>query len=178
METYSHLLITVLAIINTIAYFKNRKLSKEINLLQEDNTIKKQKLQSLEEDTKKRWEQQFKAWCITKEKTIRQDTIARSRNIIRGQATEHLAPIMMKDYSLKDFRFIGNPIDFIIYNGLGNLTDGKTNEIESIVFLDIKTGNSKLNKVQRRIRDCIKNGNVEFLIYNPDKEKNGKKNLE
>ena len=76
---------------------------------------------------------------------------------------------MIKGYSPKDFRFLGNPIDFIIYDGLGEVTDGNRDSIKSIIFLDIKTGNSQLNKVQRRIRDCVLDGRIEFLVFNPDK---------
>ena len=145
-------------------YKQNKQLKEELYVLKEYS-------RTIEENTMRSWKNQFDAWCITKEKEIRKDSVTRSRNIIRGQATEHLAPLMMDDYSLKDYRFLGNPIDFIIYNGLGDVADGKSDTIESIVFLDIKTGKSKLSKVQRRIRDCIRNGNVEFLVYNPDKDK-------
>lgn len=144
-------------------YKQNKQLKQELYVLKEYS-------RTIEENSMQRWKNQFDAWCITKEKEIRKDSVERSRNIIRGQATEHLAPLMMDNYSLKDYRFLGNPIDFIIYNGLGDVADGKSDTIESIIFLDIKTGKSKLSKVQRRIRDCIRNGNVEFLVYNPDKD--------
>ena len=144
-------------------YKQNKQLKEELYVLKEYS-------KTIEENSMRSWKNQFDAWCITKEKEIRKDSVERSRNIIRGQATEHLAPLMMDNYSLKDYRFLGNPIDFIIYNGLGDVADGKSDTIESIIFLDIKTGKSKLSKVQRRIRDCIRNGNVEFLVYNPDKD--------
>tara|TARA_B100000029_G_C17424721_1_gene905619 strand:- start:257 stop:721 length:465 start_codon:yes stop_codon:yes gene_type:complete len=145
-------------------YRQNKQLKQELFELREHT-------KAIEDNTMRYYQNQFDAWCITKEKEIRKDSVARSRNIIRGQATEHLAPLMMEEYSLKDYRFLGNPIDFIIYNGLGDVADGKSDTIESIIFLDIKTGKSRLSKIQRRIRDCIRNGNVEFRVYNPDKEK-------
>ena len=90
---------------------------------------------------------------------------------MRGQATEHLAPLMMDNLNLKDFRFLGNPIDYIVFNGCSAVADKQADTVESIIFIDIKTGSSRLTKVQRRIRDCIKNGNVEFIVYNPDDKK-------
>jgi len=89
---------------------------------------------------------------------------------MRGQATEHLAPLLQNDYNPKDFRFLANPIDYIIYDGLSDLSDKVRKDINKIVFLDIKTGSSNLTTIQRRIRDAIQEGRVEFQVYNPDKE--------
>ena len=104
------------------------------------------------------------------QKSAREDALKRSRAIIRGQATEHLAPFVMKDTNPKDCRFMGNPIDYILFDGLSDVTDGVADQVASIKFIDIKTGSSNLNKVQRRIRDCIKEGNVTFEVINPDKD--------
>lgn len=103
-------------------------------------------------------------------KLAREDALKRSRAIIRGQATEHLAPFIIKDTNPKDCRFMGNPIDYILFDGLSDVTDGVADQVNSIKFIDIKTGSSNLNKVQRRIRDCIKEGNVTFEVINPDKD--------
>jgi predicted Holliday junction resolvase-like endonuclease len=115
----------------------------------------------------------FEAWKISFQKDtipkIKKETLARSRNTIRGLATEHLAPIMQNKYNPKDFRHLGNPIDFIVFEGLSDVIDKKTNEITSIILLDVKTGNSKLNKSQRKIRDALNAGKIKFEIYNPDK---------
>jgi predicted Holliday junction resolvase-like endonuclease len=102
--------------------------------------------------------------------TARKDSLKRSRSVLRGQATEHLAPYILKDTNPKDYRFLGNPIDYVCFEGLSDLLDGKTNEIISVHFIDIKTGKATLNKSQRRIRDAIKDSRVQFSIINLDKE--------
>ena len=165
---FIYIITSILVSISLIClYFNLYRLNKQLK--QELYTLK-QDLIKTEAEVKETYKQKFDAWCVIKEKEIRKDSVARSRNIMRGQATEHLAPTMIKEYSLKDYRFMGNPIDYIIFNGGSDVTDGESDEIKSIVFMDIKTGKSKLNKIQRRIRDCIKEGRVEFLVYNPDKE--------
>lgn len=115
----------------------------------------------------------FEAWKVSFEKDtipkIKKQTLERSRNTIRGIATEHLAPVMQNKYNPKDFRHLGNPIDFIVFDGLSDVLDKKTDEIVSIILLDVKTGNSKLNKSQRRIRDALNAGKIKFEVYNPDK---------
>lgn len=101
-------------------------------------------------------------------KDARADALKKSRAVLRGQATEHLAPLIQSNWEMKDFRFIGNPIDFLICSGSSAILDGKANEIEEIVLLDIKTNKSSLNKTQRRIRDAVLAGRVAFAVYNTD----------
>ena len=100
----------------------------------------------------------------------RKDSIKRSRSVLRGQATEHLAPYILKNTNPKDYRFLGNPIDYVCFEGLSDILDGTSDNIKSIHFIDIKTGKSTLNKTQRRIRDAIKDSRVQFSLINLDKE--------
>lgn len=158
---------SVIAILLILLYFNLYKQNKQLK--QEISRLNIASL-NIKDEVELHFKEKFDSWCVVKEKQIRKDAMDRSRNIMRGQATEHLAPIMMEDYSIKDFRFLGNPVDYIVFNGASDVTDKTKDEIESIVFVDIKTGKSRLNKVQRRIRDCIKEGRVEFIVYNPDKE--------
>lgn len=139
--------------------------------LQKNNDIAylQEKYNGLEEEIKEEYEEKMSTWIAFKEEEIRKDSLKRSRSVIRGQATEHLAPLTMPGLNIKDFRFLGNPIDYIVFSGASDVTD-KVDDVdfEKIILLEIKSGKSRLNKVQRRIRDAVKNGNVEFVIYNPD----------
>lgn len=100
--------------------------------------------------------------------TTRKETLKKSRAVLRGQASEHLAPYVLKDTNPKDYRFMGNPIDYVCFDGLSDVLDGTSNAVESVRFIDIKTGKSTLNKSQRRIRDAIKDGRVTFEVINLD----------
>lgn len=100
----------------------------------------------------------------------RKDAVEKSRSVIRGQASEHLAPYILKDTNPKDYRFVGNPIDYICFEGLSDVLDKVSDDITSVKFIDIKTGKSQLNKSQRRIRDAIQQGKVEFAVINLDEE--------
>ena len=100
--------------------------------------------------------------------TTRKETLKKSRAVLRGQASEHLAPYVLKDTNPKDYRFMGNPVDYVCFDGLSDVLDGTSNVVESVRFIDIKTGKSTLNKSQRRIRDAIKDGRVTFEVINLD----------
>jgi predicted Holliday junction resolvase-like endonuclease len=103
-------------------------------------------------------------------KIARKEALKKSRAIMRGQATEHLAPYVMEGVNPKDCRFIGNPIDYIVFDGLSDVTDKIAKDIKQIVLVDIKTGTSNLTTVQRRIRDAINDKRISFQVVNPDKE--------
>lgn len=95
-------------------------------------------------------------WKIENELVIRQDAIVRSQAVILGKVTEHLAPYMpIFPYNPKDARFVGSPIDFIVFDGADD-----DDCIREIVFLEVKSGNSSLNPRQRKIRDAVLAGRV------------------
>lgn len=98
---------------------------------------------------------ELQQWKIENELTIRQDAIVRSQAVIMGKVTEHLAPYMPNfPFNPKDVRFVGSPIDFIVFDGADDEC------IREIVFLEVKTGNSSLNPRQRKIRDAVLAGRV------------------
>ena len=130
---------------------------------------KEEKLIQKCDDNFKIWKELYTAREIPK---IKKEVLARSRNTIRGIATEHLAPLLQDKYNAKDFRHLGDPVDYVVFDGLSDILDRKANVIVKVIFLDVKTGNARLNKVQRRIRDAIKEGRISFEVYNPDKQQN------
>ena len=101
------------------------------------------------------------AWKIQNETFYRQDAINRSKAVILGKVTEHLVPFQ-KDFPFnpKEARFIGSPIDIIVFDGIDN------EDIVDIYILEIKTGNSSLNKRQRLIRDAVINKRVHWRELN------------
>lgn len=97
----------------------------------------------------RKWEQQIP--------DLRGDAIKRSRASLSGQINEQLAPFLPNfPYKASEARFIGKPIDFIIFKGM----DEKN--IKEIVFLEIKSGSSTLTTHERKLRDTIKQGKVKW----------------
>ena len=144
---------------------QNNSLRTENNHLLKDLANISQDIEQQYQEKQKQWQD---AWVKSNEKKIRKDAIERSRSVIRGQATEHLAPLIMDDVNIKDFRFLGNPIDYLVFSGASDITDKKGKDLDKIILLEIKSGSSNLNTVQRRIRDAVKESRIEFAVYNPD----------
>ena len=88
---------------------------------------------------------------------IRRDAVSQSRAVTRGQVFEQFAAYFPSfEFSPKDAQFIGKPVDFIVFDGLD---DG---ELRRIVFVEIKTGDAALSTRERRIREAIQRGRVEW----------------
>ncbi|MCX8205822.1 MAG: hypothetical protein N3H30_01175 [Candidatus Micrarchaeota archaeon] len=90
----------------------------------------------------------------------RDDAIKRSRAVLGGQFSEQLAPYLPNfKYSPTEVRFIGKPIDFVVFKGM----DSK--EISEIVFVEVKSGNANMNSVERSIQKAIDTGKVKWEEY-------------
>lgn len=92
--------------------------------------------------------------------SAREDATKRSRSVLTGQFSEQLAPYFPDfPYSPTEVRFIGKPIDFIVFRGM----DEK--QISEVVFVEVKSENSQLSAQERNLRDAIKNKNVSWKEY-------------
>lgn len=106
-------------------------------------------------------------WKQDQEQVIRQDAIQRSQSVTVGKITEHLVPYLPGfNFNPKDVRFVGSPIDLIIFDGL---SDG---EVQRVVFVEVKTGSSSLSTRERRIRDAIQAGRIEWIEFRPSVDVN------
>ena len=96
-------------------------------------------------------------WKIENETFYRQDAINRSASVILGKVTEHAIPFHAQfPFNPKDARFIGSPIDMIVFDG------AEAEDVVDVYILEIKTGESKLNKRQRLVKEAILNGRVHW----------------
>jgi predicted Holliday junction resolvase-like endonuclease len=125
-------------------------------------------LQSSIANAESTYQEKLEIWKAQEESLIRKDALDRSRATMRGQATEHLAPYMIEGLNPKDFRFMGDPVDYLVCVGSSAIKDKQSDIIEYVMLLDIKTGKSQLNKTQRRVRDAIVGSRIVFATYNPD----------
>jgi predicted Holliday junction resolvase-like endonuclease len=92
----------------------------------------------------------------------REDAVRRSRAVLSGQAAEQLAPWLPGfPWDPAEVRFIGKPVDFLVFRG------ASSGEISEVVFVEVKTGTSSLSKVERSLRDAVKEGRVRWEEYRP-----------
>ncbi|MDA8718519.1 hypothetical protein N9M17_00680 [bacterium] len=90
---------------------------------------------------------------------------AASAHTQRGQLLEKWTPFLNhpeidEEWDHKDWSFLGQPIDYVVFNWYQD----KEQNLEQglVVLLDVKSGKSSLTTKQRRIRDLVKAGKVEW----------------
>jgi predicted Holliday junction resolvase-like endonuclease len=77
-----------------------------------------------------------------------------------GKNLEKILPTMSDfKWSVPDCKFLGDPIDLLVFNGLA------FNKVTSIGFVEVKSGNARLNKHQKSIKDAIEDERVSYRVF-------------
>ncbi|MEK6819858.1 MAG: Holliday junction resolvase-like protein, partial [Nanoarchaeota archaeon] len=100
----------------------------------------------------KYWEEQIEG--------ERKDAIAKSRATLGGLFSEQLAPYLPDfPYSPSEVRFLGKPIDFIVFRGADN------KQIDEVVFVEVKSGKAKINNHEKNLKETIEKKKVRWEEY-------------
>ena len=109
----------------------------------------------------------FEQWRAEEVDTIRAATRKGSRSSIKGKVGEQLAPLLPEfSYAPADARFLGNPVDYVVFDGYTEVKEREAGELREIVFVEVKKGaRAELSYEELRIRDCInRTKNVRFEV--------------
>ena len=90
----------------------------------------------------------------------KKQSLAKSRAVIGGNFSEQLAPYLPDfPFDPTEVRFVGKPVDLVVFRGLAS---GKVSEV---VFVEIKSGQSRLNRNEASVKDAVLAGRVTFSEY-------------
>ncbi|HEX78696.1 MAG TPA: Holliday junction resolvase [Dehalococcoidia bacterium] len=119
-----------------------------------------------------RMENRFRHWLEVERQVledergkIRKEAVIQSRAVLGGKFVEQLTPYLPQfAYDPTEARFIGSPIDLIVFPGLA------TGDPQEIVIMEIKSGrNCQLTPQERKIRQLVEDGMVRWeQIDQPD----------
>lgn len=99
----------------------------------------------------------FLVWKVGYTTRIREDAVQRSQAITAGKVHEQLIPYLpLFPYNPKDVRFLGSPVDLVVFDGL---SEGR---LDRIVFVEVKTGGSGLTIRERSVRDVVRAGDIDW----------------
>lgn len=102
----------------------------------------------------------FEQWKNAYARQIRREAISGSQAAVAGRVFERVAPYLPGfGYNPRDIRFLGDPVDFVIFDGLseGNL--------RNVVFVEVKTGDGELHSNERKVKTAIRDRCVEWSLY-------------
>ena len=112
-----------------------------------------------------RFERQFKYWqedqlesWMQEKATAQKQAIAQSRAVLGGKFVEQMTPYLPEfKYDPTEARFIGSPIDLIVFPGLSR------GDPQEIVIIEVKTGKHRqLSAQEKKIRQLIEEGMVRW----------------
>ena len=95
-----------------------------------------------------------------------------SRAVLKGKMAEQFAPILPEfQYLPSDAKFLGDPVDYVVFDGYSNFRDGDgdAEDIE-VILLDIKSGGARLSKGQQAIAQAVREGRIRFETLRIDFE--------
>lgn len=99
----------------------------------------------------------FVLWRVKHTGAIRAQAVARSQAVTIGKVSEQLVPYLPGfGYNPKDARFLGSPVDFVVFDGLD------AGALQRVVFLEVKTGAAALSTRERQVRDAIQSGRIAW----------------
>lgn len=149
--------IAILSVVLAILLFYVTKLHKQItqqhNLVIElNNSNNRDKITHSDEL------RQLREWANSQIALARNDSRKRSRHAIEGELRETFYPYTQwwQYDNQSDARFIGAPIDFIVFNGLA------TGNLKEIIFIEIGKETKQLNPHEKQVRDTIQQGKVRW----------------
>ena len=114
-----------------------------------------------------RFEGMFRHWLDVERKVLEQEkeyirkaAVTQSRAVLGGKFVEQLVPYLPEfKYDPTEARFIGSPIDLIVFPGLA------AGDPHEIVIMEIKTGgNCNLTPQQDKIRRLIEDGMIRWEL--------------
>ena len=74
-----------------------------------------------------------------------------------------LVPIYQQmPYDPRDISIIGNPVDFVVFDGANKVRMKEQDFVKEVVLLTKKTNNAYSQKLHKSIHDVIKNNNYEW----------------
>ncbi len=86
-----------------------------------------------------------------------EEKVRRSSLTLSGKTIEKLAPFLERfPYDAHDMRWLGDPIDFVVFDGLSS------GNPQQIVFTEMKSGGSHLSGVQQRIKELIERKRIKW----------------
>ena len=92
----------------------------------------------------------FLVWKAKHTSAIRQDAVMRSQAVTVGKVSEQLVPLLPGfAFNPKDVRFLGSPVDLIVFDGLSE------GIVRAVIFVEVKTGGGVLSGRERQVRDAI-----------------------
>lgn len=89
-----------------------------------------------------------------------QEAAGRSRVATQvGQLMEALVPVLEDRMLYREWRALGDPVDYVVFRGLV-----RCGRVEQVEFVEVKTGAGRTNPRQKMVQQAVEAGRVRFQV--------------
>lgn len=93
-------------------------------------------------------------------KSERELSVKKSKSVILWEVYEKVLPFLPNfPYKPRDMVFVGKWVDYIVFDGLSEWN------LRNIIFLEVKSGTSRLNQNEKMIQHNVLKKNIEYKEY-------------
>jgi len=114
------------------------------------------------QERKSEMEQALKDWRegLAKKKLLATKGAERTAKAVGiGKNIEKIVPTFKEfPLDLSDCRFLGDPIDILVFSGLTN------NLVHSMSFIEVKSGGARLNANQKMAKEAVESNRVSYMV--------------
>lgn len=95
-----------------------------------------------------------------------QRSVNTSRAVLKGKMAEQFAPVLPEfQYLPSDAKFMGDPVDYIIFDGYTDFRDGDgTADDIQIILLDVKKWRARLTKGSKQLLRQLRKGKFALKL--------------
>jgi predicted Holliday junction resolvase-like endonuclease len=100
----------------------------------------------------------LQAWKSRYSRALRLDAVQRSQAVTVGKVTEQIIPYFPEfSWNPKDARFLGSPVDFVVFDGLAE------GAVRQVLFVEVKTANAGLTARERQVREAVLRRRIDWV---------------
>ncbi len=126
------------------------------------NRISSARVENLNRLWRERFDREVESKVREREEFLRKDAAERSGRTLSARVLERFSPLMDSfPFDPHDAVWIGSPIDYLVFDGLSK-GRREGSPVKRVILVEVKSGESRLNKRQRQIRDLVKQGKVQW----------------
>jgi len=120
-------------------------------------------------ELKMKFEKEVEDFIEVREQEIREDAITRSARTLSGKTLEKFVPFLENfPYDPHDVRWLGDPVDLVVFDGYSKNKESG-DDIKQIVFCEVKSGESKLSEIQKRLKSLVEQKKVKWEEFKVEK---------
>jgi predicted Holliday junction resolvase-like endonuclease len=112
----------------------------------------------------------FELWRTAELRGIRRDALDSERSTLKERVGAEVAERMEPfPFVPADARFIGHPVQFVVFDGHTEVKDREAEALRGVVFVSIGNGNGIADADARLVEECVTAGRLSWLTLSMPK---------